>query len=136
MPTKYVKKTDRVYRHHKMTFEPGFLAKLDRRTEVARLLRERFDGIAADLGGQLSGIQASLLERFVFLEASLMKLEAEMAKAKDAKTTSEIMARWTQACNALLGIGRTLGLERQMKALELDTYLATHNDGAGGVDDK
>jgi hypothetical protein len=105
--------------------------KLDQRTEMARCLRDRFEGIATDLGGidSLSGIQASLLERFVFLEATLAKLERDMAMAKDSKGTSEIVARWIQACNALLGIGKTLGLERQMKAIDLKTYInANHAD--------
>ena len=76
-------------------YEPGFLAKLDQRTELARLLRERFQGIAHDLGGpdDLSGIKASLLERFVFLEATLSRLECDLAGSEDAKTASEVMCR-------------------------------------------
>jgi|SRR6516225_1941852 hypothetical protein len=128
--SKPLPKTDRRNVSHKLqelpsTYTPGFVQTLDQRTEIARLLRERYAGIACDLGGlaQLSGIKASLLERFCFLEATLAKLEADMAKAPDAKTASEVMGRWIQACNALLGIGKTLGLERQMKAVDLKAYV-------------
>lgn len=117
MPRTYRRKTDRRYASHRpqdvpASYEPGFLARLDQRTEIARLLRERFDAISADLGGDLSGIKASLLERFVFLEATLGKLEAQIATAADAATTAAITARWIQGVNALLGVAKTLGIDR------------------------
>lgn len=130
MPRHYKRKTDRPYNNDKpqtipLRFEPNFIAKLDQRTEIARLLRDRFEGIADDLGGadELSGIKASLLERFVFLEATLSRLETDLTTSDDAKTASEIMARWIQGSNALLGIARTLGIERQMKQVDLKSYV-------------
>lgn len=137
MPRTYKRKTERPYKSGKpqalpTAYAPGFLKQLDQRTELCRALRERFDSVAVDLGGagELSGIKSSLLERFVFLEATLVRLEADMAEADDAKVASEIMARWIQACNALLGFAKTLGIERRAKRVDLRTYIA---DGAGGV---
>ncbi len=97
-------------------YTAGFLTTLDGRTELARGLRERFDSIVADLGGpgELSQIKASLVERFVWLEASLMSIEAAMAETTDPKQYADLVARWTQACNTLLGIGKSLGIDRKL----------------------
>ncbi|MCG3774701.1 MAG: hypothetical protein JW395_1525 [Nitrospira sp.] len=99
------------------SFQAGFITALDGRTELARGLKERFESIATDLGGlhELSNIKASLVERFCWLEASLSKIEHDMASA-DTKTSSELLARWVQGCNSLLGIARTLGIDRKLQA--------------------
>ncbi len=57
MAKKYARKTDRPYRNGKPAdvpaeFAPGFIRSLDQRTELCRLLRDRFDSIATDLGGR------------------------------------------------------------------------------------
>jgi len=98
-------------------YRAGFLTSLDGRTELSRALRERYDSIATDLGGieELSAIKSSLLERFVWLEATLSNLEAELCKIDDPKSASETLSRWIQGCNSLLGIAKTLGIERQMQ---------------------
>jgi hypothetical protein len=103
---------------------------MDQRTLTARALRDRYESVAADLGGlqELSGIRASLLERFIHLEAVLVRLESEMAAAGDAVTASEIMGRWIQACNALVGIGKTLGLDRKAKVLDLKSYVSANGE--------
>src|SRR5262245_57244960 len=136
MPRTYRRKTDRPYTNGKpqdvpAAYVPGFIGKLDQRTELARLLRARFDSLATDLGGaeSLSGIKASLLERLVFLEAALSRMEAEIAQAPDAKAAAEITARWVQATNALLGIAKTLGIERQAREVDLKTYVAANAAG-------
>ena len=112
-------------------FEPGFVARLDGRTEIYKALRERFDDLADDLGGvaDLSGIKRSLLERFVWLEVTLTTIEAGMATADDVKSMGDILPRWIQATNSLLGIGKVLGLERQMKPMDLKTYTASKGNG-------
>jgi len=106
-------------------FKPGFLNGLDGRTELAQALKLRFDDISYDLGGieELSAIKASLLERFIWLEATLSKIEADLANTGDAKTAADVMTRWIQGCNLLLGIARTLGMERQVKSVDLKTYV-------------
>jgi hypothetical protein len=106
-------------------FRPGFLERLDGRTEIAKSLRARFDEVVADLGGleDLSGIRVSLLERFVFLERLLAKLEEEMAQAPDSKTAMDIAGKWAQCLNTFTGLARTLGLDRKAKTLDLNAYL-------------
>ena len=104
-------------------FEPGFLLRLDQRTELARVLRDRYDAVAADLGGEdeLSTIKAGLVERYVWLESIIQGTEHQLAliqqgddPAAAARAGGELVSRWIQAVNALLGIGKTLGIERRM----------------------
>lgn len=125
-----VSRGTRINTHHKpgelpTRYAPGFIATLDGRTELARLLRLRFDTIACDLGGadSLSSIKSSLLERFIWLEATLSRIEADLAATADPKASAELLSRWIQGCNSLLGIAKTLGIERQMQSVSLKTYV-------------
>jgi len=98
-------------------FQQGFIAELDCRTLMARTLRQRFAAIADDLGGedQLSNLIASLLERCIFLEAMLTKIESDLTLAKDgqdSKAVAETLARWVQLVNSFQGIAAKLGLDR------------------------
>src|SRR4051812_3175277 len=85
-------------------YVPGFLAKLDGRTEIAQRLRANYVAIAEDLGGepQLSHVKASLVERFVFLEAVLNKIENDLAT--DPLGTANQLGRWIQGLNSLNGL--------------------------------
>lgn len=118
MPRTYVPKTGRRNGHIKpveapVKYVPGFIRNLDRRTEVARRLRARFDGLLEELGGeeQLGGMKLSLLERFVWMEKTIEKLEAAMRAADDPRLIADISGRSTQAVNALQGLAKMLGLE-------------------------
>ena len=106
-------------------FRPGFLERLDQRTETAKGLRARFEAIVADLGGpsELSAVKASLLERFLFAELWLARLEVEIVKAPDAASACEVAARWSYTLNAFVRLAVVLGLERKVKRLDLQTYL-------------
>ena|SRR6266576_3732540 len=110
------------------SYTPGFLTKLDQRTELCRMLRERFDSIASDLGGvdQLSRIKSSLLERFLWLEAVLGKIETTLGLLEDPKTASALLGTWIQACNSLMGIAKVLGVERQAHMMDVKTYVAAY----------
>jgi hypothetical protein len=135
MPRTYKRKTDRPYEKSKpqqvpAKFVPGFMGKLDQRTGLSNALRERFDSIIADLGGpeSVGHLKGMLVERIVWLEGTLCNLESSLATTTDAKTSSEVVARWIQACNALLGIAKTLGIERQIRPRDLSSYIAERND--------
>lgn len=128
-------------RHKRQTvptlYRPNFMALMDGRLEITKALHARYDAIATDLGGidALSTIQRSLLERFIWLEASVSKLEAEMGTASDAVLAAAIMDKWTRACASLLNFAKTLGLHRIKKKVDLKDYIANgHADGAGGVE--
>ncbi|WP_111748616.1 hypothetical protein [Salinisphaera orenii] len=102
-------------------FERGFLDQMDSRSNLAKNLRNRYDQICADLGGQseLSYMQCSLIERALWLETWLGRQEAELANGGDFD-----VSRWIQAANSLQGIFSRLGLERRARQTpDLQTYL-------------
>ena len=103
-------------------YELGFLDKLDKRTEVYALLKSAFDELTTDLGGsaELSHVKRCLCERFVWLEFVMRKLEYQMS----TKNSLKWMAKWTHSVNALLGLAKTLGLNRKVKKIEsLSAYV-------------
>src|SRR5262249_40268783 len=108
MPRTYKRKTNRTasYRTAKpqtlaTKFKPGFLTKLDGRTEIAKALLANRDAIVADIGGldEIGHIKRGMIERYCWLEALLQSLEYEMANDKGKML--EGLSRWIQAVNSL-----------------------------------
>jgi len=109
-------------------FTPRFLDALDGRTVVAKTLRARLSEIMADLGGedQLSYAQRSLVRRAVWLESWIETQEAAAAEGEQVD-----IGRQVQALNSLVGLWRTLGLERRQKnAPTLQEYLRSKEQSA------
>ena len=67
--------------------------------------------------------QLALIERFVFLEATLQAWEAEIAT--NPESHERLLSRWIQALNCLQGLGRSIGIERveKGKGRTLKAYL-------------
>ncbi len=105
-------------------FRPGYLARLDGRTAVASDMRARWQEITSDMGGEdrLSYAQRSLVERALWLEHWLAVQERALA---DGQYEIFDAGKWTQGCNALQGILKTLGLERRARDVtpDLRSYL-------------
>jgi hypothetical protein len=117
----------RTFKKPPKRFEAGFLAKLDRRTEVFQLLKAAHDEIMADCGGaeNLSHVQLCLAERFTFLEFVLRGLERQIAEPP--KKSEAVLSKWIQALNSLVGLAKTIGLERRAKKIaNLQTYIKGH----------
>lgn len=95
-------------------YSPDWLTSLDGRTQVAQVLKQRQQELCDDLGGltQLSYQQRALVDRALFLEYHLQQEEMKLATGQEFDS-----GRWVQSCNALLGVFRTLGLQRQAKTL-------------------
>jgi hypothetical protein len=95
------------------SYKPGYLAQLDRRTELFQRLNGNFLSVVEDLGGasEIGHVKQALVERFVFLEAVLHKIEADLANNPDA--TQDLIGKWIQAVNSLTGLAKTLGIERR-----------------------
>ena len=95
-------------------FAAGYIDRLDGRTAIAQDMRARWQAMTADLGGEatLSYSQLSLVERALWLEHWLAVQERALA---DGDYQSFDAGRWTQACNALQGILKTLGIERRAR---------------------
>lgn len=105
-------------------YEPGFLEEMDRRTEIYKKLREAYDEVVEDAGGELNLTHAKLClcERFVFLEACLQTWETMIAT--NPAGTEQLLSRWIQGLNCLSGLAKTIGIERKAKkASDLKAYL-------------
>jgi len=99
------------------TFTAGYLGQLDGRTAIAVEMRARWQELTSDLGGadRLSYAQRSLVERALWIEHWIAMQERILADGGDADT-----GRMTQATNSLLGLYRTLGLERRSRNVTPD----------------
>lgn len=123
-------------------FEPGFIQKLDQRTETARSLRANYEAVCNDLGGEqeLSYLQRSLVERALWMEALMADVEYKMMTARqsdDAALITQLIGRWAQMVNAYSGLCARLGLERKGRTVDLRSYInANGNDPAGDFSDK
>lgn len=93
-------------------FRPRFLDTLDGRTQTAKVLRQRLAEIQDDLGGEgaLSYAKRSLARRAVWLEAWLETQEANAAEGGEINIGQQV-----QAVNSLIGLLKTLGLERKAR---------------------
>lgn len=91
---------------------PGWLRRMDQRSRVARALHDRLLVIGDDLGGlaELSGIQRSLLDRFLHAEALAAQIE-ERARNGEPFDTGQYLA----IVDRVLRLGSTLGLQRKAK---------------------
>src|SRR5262245_20968242 len=85
MPKPYKRTTGRTYRYTKKsavpkTFKIGFLSTMDERCQVTRTLRANYATIVNDVGGsqEIGHIKAALIQRFVWVEATLQTIEHEM----------------------------------------------------------
>lgn len=104
-------------------FSTGFLDEMDKRTVVYQTLAARKAALTNDLGDDVSYIRMSLVERFIWLEAHIETLEAELATGKLER--AEGMSKWIFAVNCLSGVAAKLGLERRKPRMDLKAYLET-----------
>lgn len=105
-------------------YEPGFLREMDLRTGLAQRLHENFNAICDDAGGaaDLAHTKLAMIERFVFLEAMLATMEQQIADGADNAT--ELLGKWVQGINAMQGLAKLIGLERQARRADLKAYMA------------
>jgi hypothetical protein len=92
------------------TYKPGFLARMNQRQVLGRTLKERVGRIVADRGGVegLSYVQASRIQRFVFLEALIEFGEQRLARGEAIDIGTHV-----QAINTHVLLGERIGSERK-----------------------
>ena len=100
-------------------YRAGFLQRMDGRTDLARRLEFAFQNIVDDCGGAAgqSHLRLALIERAVFLEFALQRWERNILTGK---ASDEAIGRWIQATNSLLGLAKTLGLNRSKMTNAID----------------
>ncbi|ADH85955.1 hypothetical protein [Desulfurivibrio alkaliphilus] len=101
-------------------YSADWLDKLDGRSRVYQVLKQRHDNILSDLGGPegMSYAQRALASRAVWLEYWIEQQERNLANGGDFDS-----GRYTQACNSLMGLLAKLGLKRQAKDITLADYI-------------
>ena len=89
--------------------DTNWLDSLDKRTGLAQEIHARYKALTDDLGGHdaLSYQKRALVSRALFVELSIQKQEQELAAGGELDA-----GRYTQQVNSLLGLLKTLGLER------------------------
>lgn len=93
-------------------YSADWIERLDGRTSIAKAVSERLHALTNDLGGveSLSYQQRSLCKRAIWMEAIIEQQEAELARGGEVD-----QGRLTQAVNSLIGLLKTLGLERRAR---------------------
>lgn len=100
-------------------YAPDFLEKLDGRSSLSRAVRSRYAELVSDLGGDLSYQRRSLAKRVIWLEATVEQAEAALARGEEVDHGA-----LTQRINTIIGLYKTLGLERVAKEANLSDFLA------------
>lgn len=93
-------------------YAANWLDQLDRRTGLAQEIHRRYKALTDDLGGadRLSYQKRALVSRALFVELSLQQQEAALAAGGEVDSGS-----YTQQVNSLIGLLKTLGLDRAAK---------------------
>ena len=92
-------------------YRKGFLTKISRRSVLGKRLNSTFAALIADMGGidRVRTSQLMLIERLTFQDEILQQLEQQIAV--DPVGQQDMIGRYIQACNGLMGLIRTLKLD-------------------------
>ncbi|PKL95570.1 MAG: hypothetical protein CVV18_05000 [Gammaproteobacteria bacterium HGW-Gammaproteobacteria-8] len=93
-------------------YSETWIERMDGRTQVARAIRDRLEALQSDLGGpdSMSYQQRSLSKRAIWMEAVIEQQEIALSKGEEID-----QGKLTQAVNTLIGLLKTLGLERKAR---------------------
>jgi hypothetical protein len=107
-------------------YDPNWLTGVDKRTSLGRQLVIRYNAMCSDLGGedQLSYIQKSLVNRYIWLEWRINQIE--MAAGEGHQVDD---GKWSSLVNSFQGLGNKLGLKRVTKDVkDLGAFLAERSN--------
>jgi hypothetical protein len=96
-------------------YSPDFMNRLDKRTVLGKAVRNRYEAIVADLGGEevLASIKHSPMRCFCWFESMIEGIECRAAAGEQVDIGS-----WKQLTNTWLGIARMLGLGRRARPVK------------------
>ena len=100
-------------------FVPRFWEQSDMRIAVVRSIKGRYEQIKRDAGGSESVQRDLLCQRVAFFSVILETFEVRAAEGAGID-----LGVYTQATNALIGLLKTLGLDKRIKSVnDLQSYL-------------
>ena len=90
-------------------YRADWLDQMDGRLGMVKVIKDRLGMLTDDLGGveQMSYQRRSLCRRVVWLEALIEQQEIALSRGEEID-----QGKWTQAVNSLMGLLKTVGLER------------------------
>ena len=106
------------------SYRDDWIDRLDGRTNLARAVKDRLGALEGDLGGRdgMSYQQRSLAKRAVWQEVLIEQRESALARGEAVDVGPLI-----QATNSLVGLFKTLGLDRKQRDVpSLHDYLNRH----------
>ena len=97
-------------------YRSDWLEAMDGRRGTVKAIKERLGMLTDDLGGvdAMSYQRRSLAKRVVWLEAMIEQQEAAISRGEEVDA-----GKWTQGVNTLIGLLKTLGLERVARDISL-----------------
>jgi hypothetical protein len=85
---------------------------------MVRVLKSRYSALCCDLGDDLSYMQSTLAQRVIHLQARIEAMEEGMIAGKAIN-----VGQYLNCINSLVGLARTLGIERRAKDVTLQDYI-------------
>ncbi len=106
-------------------YTKNFIERIDGRFQLARELRATSDNILSDMGGseQLSTVQLTLVEKFCWLSQLMRQTERQIAASQDPAQCAASSGAYVQMLNSLIGLSKTIGLQRKARKADLRSYL-------------
>jgi hypothetical protein len=102
-------------------FRPRFWTDADQRIAIVRQIRERYELIKRDCGGDESIQRDAMCQRLAFLLCVLSTKEVECLEGEGIDLGSYI-----QAVNSAVGLTKLLGLSKRIRAVQtLEDYVAS-----------
>ncbi len=109
-----------------MQFRARFWDDSDQRISVVKNIRQRYQLLKEDCGGEESYQRDLLCQRVAFISIILETKEVQAAEGGDLDLGS-----YVQGVNGLMGLLKALGLEKRFKSVnDLKTYLKQKEEAA------
>ncbi len=113
-------------------YSRGFLTRIHNGTTLGRRLNSTFGSLVLDCGGAdaMTTGKLMLVERLTFLQEFLSELEQNIAA--DPVGKPELLGRWTQGINSMMGLVRTLKLDEDKQQQVFDALYSEDPEEAAG----
>jgi hypothetical protein len=94
-------------------YTTGFLQNVDTRTTLFKRLETTYNELCQDCGGwsRMPLTHRALAERFAYLLEFTRKIELKLVD--DPTAESDLLGKWIQSVNSMMGLSRMLGQDKK-----------------------